>query len=144
MNMNDCPNAMQQEHIKAIATLENDVDTIYRKINDLSDIKDAVVELKVLQQEQVKSNKKFEKLYEETMKQNLEITSTLKTINENLNSLNKQVNSANERIDGIEEKIEQIDEKSKVDLLVLFKQYAIPALLGGGIVYFILTVIGKI
>jgi predicted nuclease with TOPRIM domain len=142
--MGDCPNALQQEHIKAIATLENDVDTIYRKINDLSDIKDAVVELKVLQQEQVKSNKKFEKLYEETMKQNLEITSTLKIINENLNSLNKQVNSANERIDGIEEKIEQIDEKSKVDLMVLFKQYAIPAILGGGIVYFILTVVGKI
>jgi predicted nuclease with TOPRIM domain len=142
--MSDCPNTMQQEHIKAIATLENDIDNIYHKINDLSDIKEAVVELKVLQQEQVKSNKKFEKLYEETMKQNLEISTTLKTINENLNSLNKQVNSANERIDGIEEKIEQIDEKSKVDLLVLFKQYAIPAILGGGIVYFILQIVGKI
>lgn len=142
--MENCPNTIQQEHIKTIATLENDIDNIYHKINDLSDIKEAVVELKILQQEQVKSNKKFEKLYEETMKQNLEVSTTLKTINENLNSLNRQVNSANERINNIEEKIEKIDEKSKIDILVLIKQYAIPAILGGGIVYIILHIVGKI
>lgn len=142
--MNECPNAMQQEHIKAIATLENDIDNIYHKIGDLSDIKEAVVELKILQQEQVKNNKRFEKLYEETMKSNLEITSTLKGINENLNSLNVEIKGANERIDGIENKINEIDNKSKIDILVLVKQYLVPAIMGGGLVYIILQIVGKI
>jgi septal ring factor EnvC (AmiA/AmiB activator) len=134
--MSEFPNDLIIEHGEKIAKLETDVDNVKKQLNDWSDIKEAVVELKVLQQEQVKSNKKFEKLYEETTKSNMEITSTLKGINENLNSLNIRTNS-------LEEKIDEIDERSKIDILKMAKDW-IPKLIIGGIAYYILQIAGII
>jgi predicted nuclease with TOPRIM domain len=134
--MGEFPNDIIIEHGEKIAELKTDMDNIKKQLNDWSDIKEAVVELKVLQQEQVKSNKKFEKLYEETTKSNMEITSTLKGINENLNSLNTRTNS-------LEEKIDEIDERSKIDILKMAKDW-IPKLILGGITYYILQIAGII
>jgi septal ring factor EnvC (AmiA/AmiB activator) len=134
--MSEFPNDIVIEHGNKIAKLETDVQNVKNQLNDWSDIKNAVVELKVLQQEQVKSNKKFEKLYEETTKSNMEITSTLKGINENLNSLNTKTNS-------LEEKIDEIDERSKIDILKMAKDW-IPKLIIGGIAYYILQIAGII
>jgi hypothetical protein len=83
-------------------------------------------------------------MYENSLVSNAEFSNTLKNINNNLNSLNAEMKGANERIDDIEDKIIKIDNKSKIDLWELVKQYAVPVIMGGGIVYFILKVTGMI
>jgi len=142
--MSECPNQLQQEHIKSIATLETKVENLEHKVDDFSIMKDTLVELKALSKEQSSYNKKFNEMYEKSIVSNIEFSNTLININANLNSLNSEIKGVNERIDEVELKIDGIDDKSKVDFLILVKQYAIPVIMGGGIVYFILSVVGKI
>jgi uncharacterized coiled-coil DUF342 family protein len=142
--MSECPNTMQTEHIKELATLRSEVDGIVKKVDDISIMKDTLIELKALSKEQASYNKKFNEMYEKSILSNAEFSNTLININANLNSLNTEMRGTNERIDKVEVKIDEIDEKSKVDFLTLMKQYAIPVTMGGGIVYFILSVVEKI
>jgi Zn-dependent M32 family carboxypeptidase len=142
--MNECPNAMQLDHSERIATLESEVDELQDKVDDFLTMKDTLIELKSLSKEQAEYNKKFNEMYENSLVSNAEFSNTLKNINNNLNSLNTEMKGTNERIDNIEDRLVKIDNKSKIDLLELFKQYAIPAIMGGGIVYFILQIVGKI
>ena len=142
--MSEFPNLLQTEHIKAIATLENKVDTLEHRVDTMAVMKDTLIELKALSKEQTTYNKKFNEMYEKSIVSNTEFSLTLKNINENLNSLNTQMKGTNERIDEVEVKIDNIDDKGKVDFLLLIKQYAIPVIMGGGIVYFILNIVGKI
>jgi predicted nuclease with TOPRIM domain len=121
--MTECPNAMQQEHIKEIATLRSEVNELQDKVDDLSQIKEAIIRLTLLQEEQAKFSE--------------EVSETLKNMNTDIKDTKEQVGK-------LEDKIEKIDNKSKIDLLELVKQYAVPVIMGGGIVYFILKVTGMI
>lgn len=121
--MNECPNAMQTEHIKELATLRSEVNELKDKMDDMSQIKEAIVKLTILQEEQAKFSE--------------EVSLTLK-------DMNSEIKETKNKVNGLEDKIEKIDNKSKIDLLELVKQYAVPAIMGGGIVYFILKVVGMI
>lgn len=155
--MSDCPNAMQTEHIKELATLRSEVDGLVKKVDDISIMKDTLIELKALSKEQASYNKKFNEMYEKYILSNQEVSMTLSNINENLNLMNAEIKGTNKRIDLLENKVDnkvennqinerlnELDNRSKVDILLLFKQYAIPVIMGGGIVYFILQIAGMI
>jgi len=128
--MSDCPNVMQLDHTKQLATLRSEVDELQDKMDDLSQIKEAIIKLTLLQEEQNKFSG--------------EVSETLKNMNLEIKATKKEVENTNDKVNNLEDKIIKIDNKSKVDILDLIKQYAIPVIMGGGIVYFILQVVGKI
>lgn len=132
--MSDFPNNIVLEHTTKIAKLETDVDNIKNRLDNISDIRDAVIKLTVLQEEQIKFSS--------------EVSETLKVMNSEIKETKKEVKNTNDKVEDLEikfeDKINEIDNKSKIDLLLLFKQYAIPVIMGGGIVYFILQVMQKI
>lgn len=141
--MSECPTAMQLDHCERLAKLETEVDELQNKVDDFSIMKDTLIELKTLSEEQSEYNKKFNEMYEKSLTSNAEFSNTLKNINNNLNSMNIEIKGTNERIDGIEDKINEIDEKSKIDILKIIKDWT-PKLIVGGVAYYILQLAGII
>ena len=141
--MENCSNEMQIKHTSQIAKLETDMKNVKDRIDDLTIIKDAVVETKTYV-------KILSKSQEEQSKINQEFSTTLKSINKNLDILNmetietkNEIKGTNKRIDTLENKIIDIDEKSKVDILKILKDWT-PKLLVTGIAFYILQLVGII
>jgi predicted nuclease with TOPRIM domain len=132
--MGEFPNEIILDHTKQIAELKTDMKGVKSRLEDLSDIKEAVIKLTVLQEKQTEFSQ--------------EVSETLKVMNAEITETKNEVKNTNDKVNGLEnkfeEKIHEIDNKSKIDLLELTKQYAVPAIMGGSIVYFILKVVGMI
>jgi vacuolar-type H+-ATPase subunit D/Vma8 len=118
--MSECLNSLQQKHIEEISMLRVDVDNMREKVEDLSLMKDAVIELKVLQENIIKRNEKFDEVFEKQLQSNIEVTMTLKGINENLNSLNTELKETNQRVGNLENKV-QIDANVKANSVEITK-----------------------
>ena len=142
--MGDCPTNMQLDHTKQLATLRSDVDNLENRVDDLSDIKNAIVRLTVLQEEQIKLNKEVSNTLKEMNEEIKTTRDEVKEIKVEVQDTKVEVKNTTNKVNGLEEQIINIDNKSKIDLLELFKQYAIPVVMGGGIVYFILQIVGMI
>lgn len=127
--MSDFPNEVIMEQGMKIAALRTDVDNLKDRMDDMSEIRNAVVKLTVIQEEQIRFSS--------------EVSETLKGINKNLDILNTETKDTNQRVSSLEEKVEKIDEKSKVDILQMVKDW-IPKLIIGGIGYYILQLTGVI
>jgi predicted nuclease with TOPRIM domain len=128
IDMSDYSSDVILEHTKNIATLKADVNNLRDRMEDMSEIRNAVVKLTVLQEEQAKFS--------------ADVSETLKGINENLNILNTETKDTNQRVSSLEMKVEKIDEKSKVDILNLIVK-AVPWLISLGLGTYILQVISK-
>ena len=124
--MGEFPNEILIDHTKQIAELKTDVDNLKDRVNDLSDIKEAVIKLTVLQEKQTEFSEEF--------------SQTLKTMNVKIDNTNNKVDKLETKF---EEKIIEIDNKSKVDLLKVAKDWT-PKLILGGIAYYILQLVGII
>jgi len=141
--MENCSNEMQIKHTSQIAKLETDMENVKDKIEDLSDIKDAVVETKTYVKILSESQKEQSKI-------NQEFSTTLKSINKNLDILNmetietkNEIKNTNKKINTLENKIVEIDDRSKVDILKLLKDWT-PKLIVSGIAFYILQLVGII
>lgn len=137
------------EYGERIAKLEIKTDTIEKRLEDLSEIKTAVVRLTLLSEQQLEHNERVGK--------------TLETINSNLSSLNAHAEVTNERlsdlegkvscyedvsrtsdkVNNLEKRVDNLDDKSKVDIVKIIV-WAVPGLLGAGITFFILKIVGLI
>jgi carboxypeptidase C (cathepsin A) len=140
MRMSDCPNSMQINHSERIATLENDVENLKDRVDDLSIIKDAVIETKTY----IKILTKAQEEQSRTMSQ---ITETMNKQNQTLDKLNEKIDSTDEKVDDLNNKFQvklnEIDDKSKIDILKMAKDWT-PKLIIGGITYYILQIVGVI
>lgn len=126
--MSECPNDLQKEHIGALATLNTKVNHLENRIDDLSSMKDAVIELKVLQEKADKRNEKFDEIIEKYVQSNTDVAITLKGIDDNLKTLNN-------RVEKIEVKQGKSEERGKVDILdFLAKNWFYITLTLGGII----------
>jgi predicted nuclease with TOPRIM domain len=131
--MSECPNTMQQEHIKELATLRSEVNELKDKMEDMSAIKEAIVKLTILQEKQTEFSE--------------DVSETLKEMKVEIRETKTEVKSTSERVNDLEntfeEKIIEIDNKSKVDLLKIAKDWT-PKLIVSGIAYYILQLVGII
>lgn len=82
--MGECPNEMQLEHTKQLATHENEINNMKRTLSDLSMIKETLIKLTFLSEQTILFN-------ERQNKSNEEFEKALGSINENLNTLNSEV-----------------------------------------------------
>ncbi len=74
---------MEKNHGIRITKLETKMDNIEKKVDDFSDIAEAVTKLSLLSEQQIERNKKLDELYEKVIISNTEFGSTLKVINKN-------------------------------------------------------------
>jgi Mg2+ and Co2+ transporter CorA len=79
-----CPSSLQLEHTAQIATIKNEIANMKVSITDFSTIKDAIIKLTLLSEQQLQFN-------ERQIESNDKFENTLKNINANLNSLNDRV-----------------------------------------------------
>ena len=130
-------NFMEKNHGIRITKLETKMDNIEKKVDDFSDIAEAVTKLSLLSEQQIERNKKLDELYEKVIISNTEFGSTLKVINKNLTCMNDELINANKRISNLEDKMDVVNNKSKVDLLEVAKNW-IPKLIAGGAIFYLL------
>jgi predicted nuclease with TOPRIM domain len=132
-NMGECSNELVIEHTKELTKLRSEVDELQCKVGDMSQIKEAIIKLTILQEEQNRFSG--------------EVSETLKEMNSEIKETKEEVRNTNDKVNGLEtkfeEKIIEIDNKSKIDILMMVKDW-IPKLILGGIAYYILQVVGVI
>jgi Mg2+ and Co2+ transporter CorA len=92
-----CPSSLQLEHTAQIATIKNEIANMKVSITDFSTIKDAIIKLTLLSEQQLQFN-------ERQIESNDKFENTLKNINANLNSLNDRVG----HLEDLKEKEEDI------------------------------------
>jgi DNA repair exonuclease SbcCD ATPase subunit len=88
---------LQLEHAAKFAKIETEIDNMKITISDFSDIKNVLVELKLLSKQQLQFN-------ERQIESNEKFEGTLTNINANLNSLNDRVG----HLENLKEKEEDI------------------------------------
>lgn len=119
--MSDFPNDIVLEHTKNIATLKADVSNLKDRMEDMSEIRNAVVKLTVLQEEQAKFSS--------------DVSETLKVMNENLNILNTEAKDTNKRVGKLEIKVDEIDDRGNFNWIKMVKDW-LPKLIVSGIIYY--------
>jgi predicted nuclease with TOPRIM domain len=131
-DMGEFPNEIIIEHTKQLATLRSEVDELQDKVDDMSQIKEAIIKLTILQEEQNKFSG--------------EVSETLKEMNIEIKETKTEVKNTNDKVNKLENKFEkkiiEIDEKSKVDLLNLAVK-ATPWLISLGLGTYIIQIISK-
>lgn len=80
----ECSNAMQLQHTKEIAILQSEVKNLKVMMSDFSTIKETLVKLTTLNEQEIEFNKN-------QVHSNEKFSDTLTVINENLTSLNSRV-----------------------------------------------------
>jgi DNA repair exonuclease SbcCD ATPase subunit len=131
-DMGEFPNEIIIEHTKQLATLRSEVNELQDKVSDMSQIKEAIIKLTILQEEQNKFSG--------------EVSETLKEMNIEIKETKTEVKNTNDKVNKLESKFEkkiiEIDEKSKVDLLNLAVK-ATPWLISLGLGTYIIQIISK-
>jgi septal ring factor EnvC (AmiA/AmiB activator) len=112
----------KEEHIKMLSDHEARLKTVENKVDDISDIKENLKILTVLQQKQEERDLKFDKNYEEQIKTNAEITSALKCVNASLENLNNEIKETNCKVTSLEGKFYKAEELNKIDLRCVEKE----------------------
>lgn len=112
----------KEEHIKMLSDHEARLKTVENKVDDISDIKENLKILTVLQQKQEERDLKFDKNYEEQIKTNAEITSALKGVNASLEKLNNEIKETNCKVTSLEGKFYKAEELNKIDLRCVEKE----------------------
>jgi hypothetical protein len=139
----------QNEHIKMLAEHDVKIEKLETKVNDISDMKENLKILTMLQQKQEARDLKFDKNYEDQIKTNAEITAALK-------GLNNEIKETNNKITSLEGKFYKAESKNLIDVrdvkkeeirLTLgqkVKKVAIPTGAIAGILTFIYEVVKNI
>ena len=130
-------------HGKDIVAIKSNVKNLKEKVDDLQDIKSAVIELALLSKQQIEHNVKFTETYQNLVVSNTKFAVTLENINCNLEVMNQEVKKTNEQIKKTNERIDDIDVKGKIDTIEVCKK-AIPYLLLSGVTFWALQLAGVI
>jgi len=122
---------LQKEHIKLLSEHEVKIEKLETKVDDISDMKENLKILTVLQQKQEIRDLKFDKNYEEQIRTNAEITSALKGLNSEIKETNSKITSLESKFYKAENKnmidVRQVNkEKIKLSLKDKVKKYSIP------------------
>lgn len=155
-----------------LTKLETKLDIAEGKIHDMHSLRDAIVRLVTIQENQEERNKgqeernkKFDAIYEEQIKINSQVNSTLECINVNLNLMNDEMKCTSQKVSDLEVKLDEklessqnesdkndqklmnrlheINDKSKVDVIEILKKTIVP-LLGGGLLFYLMQAAGII
>lgn len=106
--MNECPNQLQLEHTGLLSAIQTDIQNMKIVISDLGSIKDAIIEMKIMNKLQLQFN-------ERQVQSNDKFEGTLINIDDNLTNLNDRVGRLeNIKADSVQEKIE--DQKNGIEI----------------------------
>lgn len=86
----ECPNQMQLDHTKQLATMQNEIENMKVSISDFSGIKDNLLKLTFLNEQVLDFNKKQSEA-------NKEFKTTLTNIDKNLTNLNTRMKAVEEK-----------------------------------------------
>jgi len=100
--MGEFPNEIILEHTKDIATLKSEVSELQDKVSDMSDIKQAIMKLTILQEEQSKFSG--------------EVSETLKEMKLEIRETKTEVKSTNNKVNDLENKFEKSEQKNMIDI----------------------------
>lgn len=155
-----------------LTKLETKLDIAEVKIHDMHSLRDAIIRLVAIQESQEERNKgqeernkKFDAIYEEQIKTNVQVNATLGCINTNLNLMNEEMKCTSNKADALEEKLDEklintqkesdendqklmdrlheINDKSKVDILDMLRKI-FPSLALSGVTLWVLHLTGVI
>jgi hypothetical protein len=113
--MNDI-NELVIQNTADISGLKVDVNSMKTKIDDLSTMKDAVIRLTTLQEKQAERDAKFDSIYEEQIKINVETKIVLKNINENLVTMNVELKETNTQVISLKNDVANLKDKKEEKL----------------------------
>ena len=99
-----------------LAEHEVKIEKLETKVDDISDMKENLKILTMLQQKQEARDLKFDKNYEEQIKTNAEITSALK-------GLNSEIKETNSKITSLEGKFYKAESKNLIDVRDVNKEH---------------------
>lgn len=122
------------KHSEDIASLKTEVKNIKYNLNNMTDIRDAVVKLTVLQEEQAKSSQEVSEILKDMREEIKETKVEIKETKIEVKNTNDKVNGLEDKF---EKKISEIDDKGKLDWIKMVKDW-MPKLILGGAIYYIL------
>jgi len=117
------------------------------KVDNLSLINSTLVELKILSEQNIKSNEDRDKLLRIHSESLVEVTNTLKNINKQFEETDKSIEKLDKNVGKLENKFEEINKSNNINILDLLKEgikYLIIAGLTGVGTYFVLLSKGLI
>ena len=100
----ECTEEMQRDHIEKLATMKAEISALKTTVSDFKDIRDTLIELKVLNELEMKSNNRQEESYKELKSTLLDVSNTMVTLNLRVSTLEKteEENEETERAKWIE------------------------------------------
>lgn len=156
--MIECPGPLQKEHIQEIATLRAEMEQVKSFVSDISSMKELLAKQIALQEKYDARNEKIDTIIEQQIATNTKTEQTLKLINDNLSSMNTEMKETKTRVANLETSVEKIPLETELkdtrqeletvksnsfDIMGWIKNTVFPALLSGGVVYYITQVMPK-
>ena len=80
---------MQREHIRELATMKSEIMALKTTVSDFRDIRDTLIELKVLNESEMRSNKRQEDSYKELKETLLDVSNAMIALNTRVGNLEK-------------------------------------------------------
>jgi len=110
----ECTSQMQKEHIESLATMKAEIRALKETVSDFRDIRDTLVELKLLNAQEIEFNRLQKDNNKEFAATLIEIRNSIVTLNTRVGNLEETDKQANER-ENKEDDISQqaVIEKSK-------------------------------
>ena len=135
-----------------LAKVEAEMGIVKGQVTECLDMKTLVAKISLLSEQQAQYNKEFAESNKMLMSSNIESSMTFKNINRSLKSLVERMDSLESKVDvkfeGMDKKFDGVDKKfcemsdnSKIDIVDMAKM-AVPGLIGSGIVFVILRLVG--
>ena len=120
MGNNECPQVEVCNEKFKVAN--HRIDDLENKTDEINNINNVLVELKLLTKLQREDGVKRDKAVEDMNKTQFEISNTLKTLADNLNKTDGNVDKLDKKVDKLGEKVDTFSDKDKVSLLDFFKK----------------------
>lgn len=117
------------------------IQDVEQKVDNLSSINATLVELKILSEQNVTSNKDRDEMLKSHNEALIQVSNTLININKQFEETNKELEKTNIKIDKTDEKIKELDKGNSIQLLDLFKKLIYVAV-GCGVTIFVTKLIG--
>lgn len=120
MGNNECPQVdVCNEKFKVA---NHRIDDLENKTDEINNINNVLVELKLLTKLQREDGVKRDKAIEDMNKTQFEISNTLKTLADNLSKTDVNVDKLDQKVDKLDQKVDTISDKDKVSLLDFLKR----------------------
>jgi len=105
---------MNAECIKNFTSMKEQIKIISKKVDNMDDMKEVLVELKTLNTEQIKSNEKRDKILDEQNKLLIEVSNSIR-------DLSSKVNTTQNEVKEIKSKVSSHEEKDNISINAILK-----------------------